>query len=970
LVKLYHYVLMKNIDKTKFLLRTVSIMCVFFILSAPSIFAQGYPLNSYRSEVNDNFQDTDSKWQGSSESIDKDILAIMDEIKNEIEAVERQAREIEVRAGRQAANEAMGFKSMEVESEALRREVEKRIKKEEAEKKASYQDNSKIGYFTNEQMPLEQFKRIFKAPEQQIDRVEPAKTPASKVAAVKEKPIVQIQAEDESQQVDEKKERSIEPNNTLGVQSKPEPSEPLEVKGSSVLAGSGSLNQVSQAVDLSKTSGLQSIVDKRFTLVFFIVVAFILFLVIVGFIIGSRKNSIILKLASGFVLALVIVAGSITGAVGLVSSKKVNEIVIHEKSEHKDAAMQATISIVKAKSRCLEYVSGFQGLDLLEEDIKSDFIDIDMWLLVLEHGSNDKAFKESRAGEVYSVKGIKADIEKVSDDKIDIVNQARKQYVDFSAIALKLIKAHRDEAAYMIHVDDKYVDIDNWILHAEIDHSYWVGDLVEVIANNSKFTRDLDPEKCSFSVPYDLYTSSDVELSRLLEKADKANYEFHRLGKKIVNVGDKEIRVEIYNSEFRESLDQLKGAFKEIRLYADEIIKTNRGKKTVIYKDFSTSFYQALASFESLINNFDNEVVAKNYKIPDTQQSLKIILLAGGLIGILLGVVAIVKMSFSFAKPMNENLSLLSYTANQVSALVSILKGVSQNFIHSLSQKLFMFQDASRSLERLNAISRENADNARKANDIAQHAYMAASSSTDAALGMQKAVLEISESSHDISKIIKVIEEIAFQTNLLALNATVEALKAGEHGKGFAVVAEKVCELSKRAADAAKQSEGIIENHIEKSRQGKEVTDKAANALKTVMESSQQLSSIMSAITTASMEQADGIEKVYNSVNQMTSIAQAATHRQEESDYSSKELLLKAETLQRVAIKLQQIVAGSSAPKPLAKVEVKNVDINGEDIVYHTADNTQVDGDLEKKGDNISDIKIIKPDDVIDFNKK
>ncbi len=941
---------MKNIQRIK--LSPVILFLLFcFLLSHPqSLFAQNYSDNDSIS--------AGSKSYDSSKSIDKEILAIMDEIRNEIEEVERQAREIEVRAGNQAVDETQVYQLRQTQSEAARIEFKEGVREEDT--------------IPSAQMPLEQFRRIFRRESARINQTESYKDPepATKIAVTTQKPPVRIQAKTVGQQVDSQKQVIAESIDLSGVINQNEASlETLEVKDPDVSSKDGYLSGISQeSMALSKSSSLQDIVNRRFTLVFFIAIVIILFLVIVGFMIGSRKNSIALKLSSGFVFVLVIVAGSIMVALGVVSFNKTNEIVINEKSEHKDITTQAIISVVKAKSKCLEYINNLEGFQQLEKDINSDFVDVGMWMSLLQHGSSDNSFKDSRFGRAYSEKGIKTDIEKVSEDKINIVKQAIKKYIDFSAMAMRLIKAHKHESDYMVNSGGEYIDIDDWILQSEIDHSYWVGDLVEVIASNNSFAGELDPKKCSFGLLYHPDTSNDEELAGLLKEANRANYKFHILGKKIVNTKDKTARVDIYNSEFRDSLSQLKSTFKDIRIYVGEMIEVNRAQKTAIFKDFSLSFYDVLTSLESLAKDFDNETVSKNYTIADNQRSLKIILLTGCLIGILLGVIAILKMSFSFTRPMNENLFLLSYTAKQVSTLVGILKGVSQHFLQSLSKKLFMFQDASHSLEKLNAASKENADNSRKANDIAQNAYRAASSGANAALDMQKAVLEISESSHSISKIIKVIEEIAFQTNLLALNATVEALKAGEHGKGFAVIAEKVCDLSKRAADAAKQSEVIVEDHIEKSRHGKEITDKAAEALKVVMDSSEQLSSVMLAVTKASKEQSEGIEKVYNAVDQMTSIAQAATHRQEESDYSSNELLLQAETLQRIVIKLQQIVAGAATAVDKHIISPGHID---EDMVYHKSDSTESAGNLSKEKDDYnSGAKVIKPDDVIDFKSK
>ncbi len=220
---------------------------------------------------------------------------------------------------------------------------------------------------------------------------------------------------------------------------------------------------------------------------------------------------------------------------------------------------------------------------------------------------------------------------------------------------------------------------------------------------------------------------------------------------------------------------------------------------------------------------------------------------------------------------------------------------------HTLSEgsaeQASSLEQISASMTVMEGQTRLTADNAAKASGLARSAQEAAERGNRYMGGMVQAMDAINESSRNISKIIKVIEEIAFQTNLLALNAAVEAARAGNHGKGFAVVAEEVRNLAARSAKAAKETESLIHGSLEKTANGTEVADMTAGALREIVETVDQVNVLVAEIANASREQATGISQVTHGIEHIDTLTQQKSAHAEESAAAAEQLAAQAEHL-------------------------------------------------------------------------
>ena len=196
----------------------------------------------------------------------------------------------------------------------------------------------------------------------------------------------------------------------------------------------------------------------------------------------------------------------------------------------------------------------------------------------------------------------------------------------------------------------------------------------------------------------------------------------------------------------------------------------------------------------------------------------------------------------------------------------------SQTVSLGASNQAAAIEEISSSLTQLQGQTSTNAENAATASNLAEEARISGENGNCHMQEMISAMEEINDSSQQIAKIIQTIDEIAFQTNLLALNAAVEAARAGKYGKGFAVVAEEVRSLAGRSADAAREIADMIEESADKTERGMDIADRTGRALAEIVGSISKASALVSEISSASQEQALGIQEITTGMTQIEEI--------------------------------------------------------------------------------------------------
>ena len=282
------------------------------------------------------------------------------------------------------------------------------------------------------------------------------------------------------------------------------------------------------------------------------------------------------------------------------------------------------------------------------------------------------------------------------------------------------------------------------------------------------------------------------------------------------------------------------------------------------------------------------------------------------LVGAVAGATVVVVVRRS-AKELQVITSEINARADRVADAAVQVSNASHQLAQGASTQASSLDRTSASSEEIASMTSRNRDNAVSAANLAATADRKISEANAMLDEMVRSMSEISSASDQISKIIKVIDEIAFQTNILALNAAVEAARAGEAGMGFAVVADEVRNLAQRCAQAARDTTGLIENSITKTSEGTSKLDRVATAILRVTESSKEITTLMEEVKLGSEEQTRGFEQVSKAIVQIQQVTQQSAASAEESASAGQDMSSQAEALRSIMKRLQSLVGEAHA---------------------------------------------------------
>jgi methyl-accepting chemotaxis protein len=281
--------------------------------------------------------------------------------------------------------------------------------------------------------------------------------------------------------------------------------------------------------------------------------------------------------------------------------------------------------------------------------------------------------------------------------------------------------------------------------------------------------------------------------------------------------------------------------------------------------------------------------------------------------GVVLAIAIVLVLLFarSVSKPIMKAVESLGDGSEQVASAATQVSSSAQSLAEGSSEQAAALEETSASMEEMLSQTKANADNAAQADQLMAAAKEVLNKAAGSMEQMGLSMGKIAESGDEIGKIVKSIDEISFQTNLLALNAAVEAARAGDAGMGFAVVADEVRNLAQRAADAAKNTQELVEDTVKRIHEGSELVTRTQDEFNQVATSAGKVAELVSEIAAASSEQSQGIDQVNEAVRQMDQVVQESAAGSEESASAAEELNALAISMQDTVEDLIGLVNGA-----------------------------------------------------------
>jgi methyl-accepting chemotaxis protein len=487
------------------------------------------------------------------------------------------------------------------------------------------------------------------------------------------------------------------------------------------------------------------------------------------------------------------------------------------------------------------------------------------------------------------------------------IAHARELLDDYNAAFGELVSNHKAQVA-----------VESGVLAPEAKTI--IGDLQKLLGQ-AKTQGDMNAAFQLSNALQAFFESSSLVNSFLLtpeaSKADKADKALGTMVAQVRKIEKDQDEMEKLDASLKDDarkalITELETSADKYKRGLDEVVAGMQARDKIIsirINRVAPQFTATLSKVKGSVHDYQMDLEVRT-RAEQRQNELIVSIFTG--LGILAGAIFAWFIIRSVTLPITLTAAHLATESAKANASALRVAQASQSIAEGASEQASSLEQTSSSLREMADMTQRNSENAQNAKGLANEARETADIGAAEMVQMKAAMGAIKQSSVEISKIIKTIDDIAFQTNILALNAAVEAARAGEAGLGFAVVAEEVRNLAQRSAEAAKETAARISTSKEKSEQGVLISDKMANNLAAILEKTRQLDERIAEIAESSRQQNEGIAQVNNAVASMDKVTQGNAALADQSASASEELKAQAEQVRIEVAGLMRMAHGDT----------------------------------------------------------
>lgn len=689
------------------------------------------------------------------------------------------------------------------------------------------------------------------------------------------------------------------------------------------------------------------------------------------------------KLTSSFLLlALLVLLSGIVGIVILNKVSKSGDTVAKEKVPIQYSVMKANLVVEKIQKSIAEYTHSSTGLAQIEKRLLAELDEFDMWISMMEYGTNSDTFKKSPSYKIYKDLKLTIVVPKASPDLLKIVHNVKTKIIPFKKGNTELIKAHNEYLSYSVMSDNRNYELPIYSMLMQKANRDWISLLDNAAITAIEFKGNADPTKGLIGTFTQSFKTEDKGLAKLIKKLEKYNKKLLSFVEKINKVEDSNGKTRVFNksSGTYERVNQFLG---RIQNYVTPIYQKLDAVKVERLNALAQSASTINKELEALVKGAEKEMSLALKESESSKKSgtifLIVLTIAAVLIAIGLGlwmsrymtqsITSLADVTKLIAKgDLNNKIDVsskdeLGDLASDTNAMADNLK----NIIGQISDYSKQLTNSSSDLTDLATSMSEGAQNmtaksesvAAAAEEMSTNMNSVAATSEEATTNINtvsiatdeinssiteiaknsetgssitqeavertssatKRVNELGTAAKEISKVTEVISEISEQTNLLALNATIEAARAGEAGKGFAVVASEIKQLAVQTAEA---------------------TNDIKDRIGSIQDS-----------TSDTVEEIEGVAKIIENVNDIVSTIATAV---EEQSATTKEI---SENMGQASTGLQEVsenVAQSSTVASEIAEDIGDVNTSSNEVLNGSETVRQSSGELKKLAANLQEL--------------